>query len=117
VKKRSRLVESRLRSVVFRFNVAYDTNADRAMAVIRGAVEESPCAVPGKPGKNGLEYGPVYFIEYASSSLVMATTVYFESKYATEVVKSDINARVKRALDEAGIEIPYDYVNIVMNEK
>lgn len=105
------------RSAYFRFNIAYDSDVDRAMAVIRRAVEESPYSIPGKPGEQGGEYGPVYFIEYAASSLVMATTVYYEANHATEVVKSDINARVKRALDKNGIEIPYDYVNVVMDSK
>ena len=109
--------KTHLRSILFRFNVAYDSDVDRAMTVIREAVMSSPYSTPGKPGKNDLEYGPVYFIEYASSSLVMATTVYFEPEYTTEVVKSDINSRVKHALNEAGIEIPYDYVNVVMNER
>ena len=47
----------------------------------------------------------------------MATTVYYEPTTPTEVVKSDINTRVKRALDENGIEIPYNYVNVVVNER
>lgn len=73
--------------------------------------------VPGKPVGEGVEYGPVYFIQYAGSSLVMATTVYYQPTSPTEAVKSDVNTRVKEALDVAGIEIPYDYVNVVMNEK
>lgn len=106
-----------IRSVHFRFNVSYDTDPTRAMAVIRKAVEESPYSIPGKPGENGGEYGPVYFIQYADSSLVMATTVYFEPVTPSEVVKSDINTRVMKALNENGIEIPYNYINVVMNEK
>ena len=105
------------RSVHMRFNVAYDTDVKQAMAVIRRAVEESPLTIPGRPGPDGGTYGPVYFIQYADSSLVMATTVYFEPTTATEAVKSDVNTRVKAALDASGIEIPYNYVNVVMNEK
>lgn len=103
-------------SAHFRFNVAYGTNVDRAMAVIRDAVQQSPYSMPRKPGKSGDEYGPVYFIEYADSSLVMATTVYFPTDCAAEVVKSDINTRVKKALDANGIEIPFNYVNVVLND-
>ena len=106
-----------IRSIHFRFNVSYDTDPTRAMAVIRKAVEESPYSIPGKPGENGGEYGPVYFFQYADSSLVMATTVYFQPVTPSEVVKSDINTRVKKALNENGIEIPYNYINVVMNEK
>jgi len=65
----------------------------------------------------GQEYGHVYFIQYADSSLVMASTVYYEPTTLTEVVKSGINTRVKQALDENGIEIPYNYVNVVVNER
>lgn len=106
-----------IRSIHFRFNVSYDTDPTQAMAVIRKAVEESPYSIPGKPGENGGEYGPVYFIQYADSSLVMATTVYFEPVTPSEVVKSDINTRVMKALNENGIEIPYNYINVVMNDK
>ena len=106
-----------IRSVHFRFNVSYDTDPTQAMAVIRKAVEESPYSIPGKPGENGGEYGPVYFIQYADSSLVMATTVYFEPVTPSEVVKSDINTRVMKTLNENGIEIPYNYINVVMNDK
>jgi small-conductance mechanosensitive channel len=104
-----------LRSIFFQFNVAYHTDVDEASAIIRRAVEESPCAVPGKPGPDGVGYAPVYFLEYTTSSLVLATTVYYTAANSTEAVKSDINTRVKRALEAAGIEIPYNYVNVVVS--
>ena len=106
-----------MRSVHMRFNVAYDTDVKQAMETIRHVVEESPLSVPGKPGPNGGEYGPVYFIQYADSSLVMATTVYYTPASPTESVKSDINTRVKQALEANGIEIPYNYVNVVVNDR
>jgi len=108
---------TRTRSVHMRFNVAYGTDVGKAMNVIARAVRDSDYSIPGKAGASGQEYGPVYFIQYADSSLVMATTVYYEPTTPTEVVKSDINARVKRALDENDIEIPYNYVNVVVNER
>ena len=110
-------LQSDTRSVHMRFNVGYGTDPEQAMAVIRRAVEESPLTMPGKPSAEGPVYGPVYFIQYAESSLVMATTVYYPPTSPTEAVKSDINIRVKRALNENGIEIPYNYVNVVVNER
>ena len=110
-------LSSGLRSVHMRYNVSYNTDVKKAMEVIRKAVEECPYSVPGKRGEKGDEYGPVYFIQFADSSLVMATTVYYKPTSPTEVVKSDVNSRVKAALDQNGIEIPYSYVNVVMNEK
>jgi small-conductance mechanosensitive channel len=107
--------QSGLRSIFFRFNVAYRTDVDEACAIVRRAVEECPFAVPGKPGQGKVDYAPVYFLEYAESSLVLATTVYYTAANSTEAVKSDVNTRVKRALESAGIEIPYKYVNVVVS--
>lgn len=106
-----------VRSVHLRFNVAYNTDVERAMAVIQSAVKESPYTIPGKLVNDAWEYAPVYFLSFSDSSLVMATTIYYEPKYPTEVVRSDVNTRVKRALEDSDIEIPYDYVNVVMREE
>ena len=104
----------KVRSVNLNFNVAYGTDVEQAMAVIKKAVEESPYTVPAWKGKN--EYGPVYFISYADSSLVMSTTIYFPHENPTEKVKSDVNLRVNNAFAEEGIEIPFTYVNVVMKK-
>jgi small-conductance mechanosensitive channel len=88
---------------------------EEACAIVRRTVEECPLAVPGKPGQGKVDYAPVYFLEYAESSLVLATTVYYTAANSTEAVKSDVNTRVKRALESAGIEIPYKYVNVVVS--
>lgn len=105
-----------LLSVHMRFSVAYDTDVQKAMQVIARAVEQSPLTTPGKPVGDQKQYGPVYFLEYAESSLVLGTTVYFEPVNATEAVRSDINARILRAFTENGIEIPYNYLNVVVKE-
>lgn len=104
---------TRIRSVHMRFNVAYGTDMDKAMKVLRDAVIESEYSEP--EGKNK-DYGPVYFISYADSSLVLATTVYYKPTNATEVVMSDINMRVNDAFAREGIEIPFNYVNVVMKK-
>ena len=108
--------QTQIRSIHLQFNVAYGSDVEKAMAVIGGAVRSSGFSIPGKAGDNGPEYGPVYFMQYEASSLVMATTVYYEPTTPTEIVRSDINSRVKLALEENGIEIPYQYVNVVVHE-
>ena len=107
--------KSKIRSVHMRFNVAYGTNIEKAMAAIRKAVIESELTIPAWKGKE--EYGPVYFISYADSSLVLATTVYYPPTNPTESVMSDINTRVNDIFNEEGIEIPFNYVNVVMKDK
>lgn len=104
-----------LRSMRFTFPVAYGSDIDRAMTVIRKAVEESPYTVPGYEGPDGKQdYGPVYFMSYESSSLSMVTTAYYQAGTRGEIVRSDVNVRVNHALRDAGIEIPYNYMNVVI---
>lgn len=100
------------RSIHFRFTVGMDTPIEEAKRIIREAVRQSPHSVP----REGEDYSPVYFIAYQPYGLEMAATVYYEPKSPTEVVKDDINTRVKLALDAAGIEIPYPHVNIAMDQ-
>ena len=104
---------TRIRSIHFRFTVGLDSNTDQVKRIIREAVQDSPYSVP----REGEEYSPVYFIAYKDSGLEMATTVYYEPTSPTERVKDDINSRVKRALDANGIEIPYNYLNIISLDK
>ncbi len=102
------------RSYILSVGVSYDSDIRTAMKAIGEAVKESPYTVPGKPDGDGAIYGPVYFMAYEPSSLMLRTTVYYESKNSTESVKSDINLRVKEKLEAYGIEIPYGYLNVIM---
>lgn len=100
------------RSVHFRFQVSYKTDLNLAKKVISKAVKESPYTIAGQAGRG---YTPVYFFAFNDSSLELGVTVYFEPVYPSERVKDDINSRVRSALMDAGIEIPYSYVNVVMS--
>ena len=103
------------RSAHLRFNVAYGTDVRKAMDTIRKVIEECEYTIPAWKGKE--EYGPVYFISYADSSLVLATTVYYKPTNSTEFVLSDINMRINDAFEKEGIEIPFNFVNVVMKDK
>lgn len=100
---------TKTRSIHFRFTVGLNTSADEAKRVIRDAISESPWSLP----RTGDDYSPVYFLDFTDSGLLMATTVYYAPTAPTEVIKDDINSRVKRALEAANIEIPYNYVNVI----
>lgn len=109
---------TKIRSVEFRFPVAYPTDTEFAAQVIRQAIIDSPYSVPGRiyPPEKEPDYGKVYFLAFRDSSLEMGTTAYYEPSTPTEVFKDDINTRVKKALEANNIEIPYNYLNVVMNE-
>ena len=82
------------------------------MNLIKQAVDESPYAIRGKITEAGPQYDDVYFMSYEASSLKLATTVYYHNT-PTEVVKSDINSRVNDSFKANGVEIPYNYINVV----
>ena len=103
----------RTRSADFNFYIAYGSDIEQAMRVIKDAIIGSPYSIPGKETEHGPEYADIYFMAYEESSLRMRTTVYFESTVRSEVLISDINCRVNQALNENGIEIPYQYINVI----
>ena len=103
--------QTTVRSIHFRFTVGLNSNTDQVKRIIREAIEESPHSVP----REGEDYSPVYFLAYLDNGLQMATTVYYMPTSPTEIVKDDINSRVKRALDANNIEIPYNYMTVIMN--
>ena len=103
------------RSCLFRFPVGYDSNIAKTKAVIGDAIKSSPYSVPGKKQKDGsMGYGQVYFIDIADSALIMAVTVYYNSQTASEMLKDDINTRVFEALEENGIDIPYNHTSVII---
>jgi hypothetical protein len=83
------------------------------MEVVREAVMQSGFSIPGRKTSVGMEYSPVYFMSFEDSSLRLTTTVYFPVSVASEVLISDINLRVAQAFTMHGIEIPYQYINIL----
>ena len=105
---------SNLRAVQMSFNVAYGTDIEKAIEIVRNVIIESEYTEPSWKDK---EYGQVYFTSFADSSLVLKTTVYYKASTSIALGTTDINKRVQKAFDEAGIEIPFNYVNVVMKDK
>ena len=103
----------KLRSVKMEFNVAYGTDVDKASEVIKNEIINSELTVPAKND----EYSDVFFEAFADSSLVLTTIVYFKQSTSGLAVKTDVNKRVNDAFIKEGIEIPFNYVNVVMQGK
>lgn len=103
----------KLRSTKMEFNVAYGTDVDKASELIKNAVTASELTVPAKDE----DYGPVFFEAFADSSLVLTMVVYYKQSTSGLEVKTDVNKRVNDAFNEAGIEIPFNYMNVVMQGK
>ena len=103
--------ETKVRSIHFKFTVGLNSNTDQVKRIIQDAIRDSEYTVP----RDGEDYSPVYFLAYLDSGLQMATTVYYMPGTPTEYVRDDVNSRVKRALDANAIEIPYNYMTVIMN--
>ena len=104
---------SSYRAANFNFYIAYGSDVEKAMRVIKDAIISSEYSIPGRETEQGMDYASIYFMAYEESSLRMTTTVYFESTVKSEVLISDINLRVNQALGDNGIEIPYKYINVI----
>ena len=102
----------KLRSVKIDFNVAYGTDVEKASEVIKNEIINSELTVPAKND----EYSDVFFESFADSSLVLTTIVYFKQSTSGLAVKNDVNKRVNDAFNKEGIEIPFNYVNVVMQK-
>lgn len=103
--------QARTLSIHFRFSVGLNSDVEQVKKLISDAVKSSPYTVP----RNDKDYSPVYFFRYLTNGLEMAVTVFYEPESPTEVVQDDINCRVNIALNAGGIEIPYDYMTVVMS--
>lgn len=103
------------RSVEVRFPISYTSDIDKAKEIIRKAICESPLTLnEDKYSEKDPKTRSVYFLELKDSALILAATVYYPLSTRTEVVKDEVNTSVFKALKEGGIEIPYNYVNVVM---
>jgi len=101
------------RALTFRFPVGYDSDLALVKKLIAKEIEDSPLTRPKKQEEDGTEvYGPVRFMEFADSALIMCVTVYYDSGNPTENVKDDINTRVREALIANSIEIPYQHITV-----
>ncbi len=106
------------RSVMLRYPISYKSNIEKAKQVISQVIQDSPLTIPGKQTADGsMAYAPVYFIELTDSALVMSVTVYFNQGTSTESVKDSLNTTIFQSLVANGIEIPYDYLNVVIHNK
>ncbi len=101
------------RSAHFTFYIAYGSDIEHALQVIKEAIMSSPYSIPGKETPEGAAYADVYFMAYEECALRLQTTVYYAASTPSEKAISDINLRVDEALRRNHIEIPYPYLNVI----
>lgn len=104
------------RCIPVEYSVSYDTDIPKAMDLIRDCVVACPYTLDVE--RNGIreDSGPVYFTKFGESALVLQTTVFINKTTDAMVVKTDLNVRVLKAFRAHGIEIPYNFINVVNRE-
>lgn len=104
------------RGIHLNYSVSYDTDVQLAMDIIRDCVVESPYTLGVETNGIMEDSGPVYFLKFADSALLLETTIWVTKDTNSYVATTDVNMRVNLAFREHGIEIPYNYLNVVERE-
>ncbi|MBR4719834.1 MAG: mechanosensitive ion channel [Lachnospiraceae bacterium] len=104
------------RGIHLTYSVSYDTDIQLAMDVIRDCVAESPYTLGVETNGIMEDSGPVYFLKFADSALILETTIWVTRKTSSYVATTDVNLRVNDEFKAHGIEIPYNYLNVVERE-
>ncbi|GAB6148136.1 mechanosensitive ion channel family protein [Stetteria hydrogenophila] len=92
------------RRIEFTIGVHYNTDIDKALEVIKKLVDDHPfCLINPAPD--------VFVEEYADSSINLKVRCWAPPQvwFATKV---ELQTRIKKALDEAGIQIPYPQLDL-----
>ena len=106
------------RSIELTFPISYTADIDKAKQIIKETICDCPLTLnKDKYKEEDPNSKSVYFLSMKDSSLVLGATVYYDHDYRTEVITDEVNTSVFKALTEGGIEIPYDYVNVVMKNE
>ncbi|MCR5590109.1 MAG: mechanosensitive ion channel family protein [Lachnospiraceae bacterium] len=105
------------RGIHLTYSVSYDTDVQYAMDIIRDCVVESPYTLGIETNGIKEDSSPVYFLRFAESALILETTIWVTRATNSYYAITDVNMRVNKAFKEHGIEIPYNFLNVVEREK
>ena len=96
--------------------VAYSENLDHCIAEMRKVIEVDPRVLDKRTEKEkaeGVEKVIIRVLELGSSSVTLRAYVWASNPADAFVLKCDLLKAVKDHYDEVGIEIPYQYINVV----
>ncbi|MBQ7175514.1 MAG: mechanosensitive ion channel family protein [Lachnospiraceae bacterium] len=99
------------------FDISYGSDVQKAMKIIHDAVASNRYAVE-YPGDNPeRKTAAVYVTGFMQSSVRLRTTVWARNSDDNFLACSAIRVRVKQEFERQGIEIPFNYLNVVMRGK
>lgn len=96
--------------------IAYDTNIDKAMDVIRTVIERNPLCLDNRT-KEDLDTGemkvPIRVINLGDFSIELRAFVWTRDFDSAILLRCEVLKEIKEAFDSEGIEIPFPYRTIV----
>ena len=95
------------------FSISYDSDIRTAMKIIHDAVIGCKYTVEYAGDNPEGKRAAVYVTGYGESAILLRTTVWARNSDENFLACSDIMVRVKERFEKYGIEIPYNYVNVV----
>ncbi len=100
------------------FSVSYSTNLDKAISIIRETVEAHPLCIDNRMEEEKTEKNKVdvLVVQWAESAIILRANAWAYGSDNAFVLKCDALKQVKEKFDEAGIEIPYPYRNVVLKK-
>ena len=109
--------QNELTGAYLEFQISYDSDIETAMRIIHDAVVNCTYAVEYVGDNPEYKRAAVYVTDFASSSVVLRTTVWTRNADESFLACSQIRVRVKKEFERCGVEIPYEFVNVVMRGK
>ncbi len=105
------------RATYLQIPVAYGADLRKAAELIRQAVKECPYTCPNNWRNKDLDgYGDAYLVSIGDSAMMMETTIWSEPATDNDLAVSEAYQGIIRSFAKNGIEIPYDFVNVVSRE-
>ncbi len=107
-----------LRGSFIQVPISYDSDISLAIQLVRDAVKNCPHTKPNNEKNVDLGgYGDVYLIAYGESAFILETVIWTEPETDNFLACSEVRIAIVQAFRKHGIEIPYNYINVVNKEE
>lgn len=98
------------------FSVAYSADVDLAIRIIQEEIKTHPKFVDGRNASNlKSPLVPVMMTEWEQSSIQLRANAWTMGAFDAFELKCDVLYSIKKRFDSEGIEIPYPYQNVIIN--
>jgi small-conductance mechanosensitive channel len=100
------------------FSIGYEADVDKAMKIIQEEISNHPNFIDGrKSDEVDKPLVPVMMTDWGQSSIQLRANAWTLNAGAAFVLKCDVLQSIKKRFDQEGIEIPYPYQNVIVQNK